>query len=94
MTTHTRMNESPDLPLWVKISIGLAGSFLLLPFVMPAVSLMLLAALPVFVVFVPWAWMNVRPVTEVKSHGLVPLRSLRVRHIGQRPFGRRGHAHA
>ena len=48
------MRRAADLPLWAKASIGILGFMLLLPFIVPVLSLMLLVAVPVIVGFSPW----------------------------------------
>lgn len=50
----TNVKQDLDLPLWAKGCMGALGFFLLVPFVVPALSLMLLSAIPVVVGFIPW----------------------------------------
>jgi hypothetical protein len=49
-----RMTDEVQLPRWVQFGIGTVGGFLLLPFVMPALFLMILAALTIIVPFTPF----------------------------------------
>ena len=55
------MRRAAGLPLWAKASIGIVGFMLLLPFIVPVLSLMLLAAIPVIVGFSPWLWLKSSP---------------------------------
>jgi hypothetical protein len=74
MTTATR---HLGLPLWAKACMTLMGFLLLLPFVVPALSLMLLAAIPVIVGFIPWLAFQASSVRAGGSAGPQRLRSPR-----------------
>lgn len=67
--------QGAELPVGVKACIAVLGSFLLLPFVLPAASLLLLAAAPIIMCFVPWVSLSlftVRPKREVDADRPAP----------------------